>query len=105
MLLKQWGIIHCLIIRWEGATSKTARGRNKSLFGATSGPALSLSHLPRCPYITGMRLQSWTDWRMWMLGKVHPCRRSCPRLVSLLRFATVSVRKKRRAVVIRDSLY
>ena len=52
MLLKQWGIICCLTVRWEGATSKTARDGNKSLFGATSGLPLSLSHLPRCPYNT-----------------------------------------------------
>jgi len=36
------------------------------------------------PYITGMRLWSWSDWGMWMLVEVHPCRRGCPRLVSLL---------------------
>ena len=84
MLFRQWGIICCLAVRWERVTSKTARDGNKSLLGATSGLPLSLSHLPRCPYITGMRLWSWTDWGMWMLVKVHLCRRGCPRLVSLL---------------------
>ena len=69
---------------WEGATSKTVRDGNKSLFGATSGLSLSLSRLPRCPYITGVRLWSWKHWGMWMLVKVHPCRRGCPRLVNLL---------------------
>ncbi len=56
---------------WEGATSKTVRDGNKSLFGATSGLSLSLSRLPRCPYITGVRLWSWRDWGMWMLVNVH----------------------------------
>ena len=84
MLLRQWGIICCLTIMREGVTSETATGGNKSLFGATSGLPLSLSHLPRCPYIVGMRLWRWTDWGLWMLVKVHPCRRGCPRLVSLL---------------------
>ena len=56
MLLKQQGIICYLTVRWEGVTSKTARDGNKSLFGATSGLTLSLSHLPRCSYITGVRL-------------------------------------------------
>ena len=54
MLLKQWRIICCLTVRWEGATSKTVRDGNKSLFGATSTLPLSLSHLPRLPYITGV---------------------------------------------------
>ena len=36
------------------------------------------------PYITVMRLWSWRDWGKWMLVKVHPCRRGCLRLVSLL---------------------
>ena len=62
MLLEQWVIICCLTVRWEGATSKTARDGNKSLFWATSGLLLSLSHLPRYPYIIGMRLWSWRDW-------------------------------------------
>ena len=105
MLLRQWGIICCLTVRWEGETSKTARGGNKSLFGVRSGLPLSLSHLPRCPYITGMRLWSSKDWGMWMLVKLHPCRRGCPRLVSLLPILLQrQPGKKRRAVIIGDSL-
>lgn len=69
---------------WEGATSKTVRDGNKSLFGATSGLTLSLSHLPRCPYITGMRPWSWRDRGMWMSVKVHQCRRDCQGQVRLL---------------------
>ena len=84
ILLKLWGVICCFTVRWDGATSKTMRDRNKSLFRATRGLPLSLSPLPRCPYITGMRLWTWTGWGTWMLVKVHPCRRGCPRLVSLL---------------------
>ena len=77
---------------------------NKSLFGTTSRLPLSLSQLPRCPYIMGMRLWSWRDGGMWMLVKVHLCRRGCPSQ-SAARFATTSVRKKKeRAVIIRDSL-
>ena len=72
MLLKQWEIICCLTVRWEGAISKTARDGKKSLFGATSELPLSLSNLPRCPYIRGMMLWSWRCWEMWML--VHLCR-------------------------------
>jgi len=74
MLLKQWGIICCLTVRWDGVTSKTVRFGKKSLFGATSGLPLSLSHLPRYPYITGMWLWSWTHWGLWLLVKVHLCR-------------------------------
>ena len=55
MLLRQWGIICCLTVRWEGVASEPARDGNKSLFGATSRLPLGLSHLPRCPYIAGMR--------------------------------------------------
>ena len=56
MLLRHWGIICCITVRWEGATSKTVRDGNKSLFGATSGLPFSLSHLPRCPSTTVVRL-------------------------------------------------
>jgi len=61
ILFKQQGIICHLTVRWEGAISKTAGDGNKSLFGATSRLPLSLSHLLRCPYITGMKLWSWRD--------------------------------------------
>jgi len=71
----------------------------------TSGLPLSLSHLPRCPYITGMRLRSWRNWGMWMLVTVHLCRRGSPRLVSLLPVLLQRQSgKKRRAVIIGDSL-
>ena len=58
VVLKQWGIICCLTVRWGGVTSKTVRYGKKSLFGATSGLPLSLSHLPRCSSITLIRLWS-----------------------------------------------
>jgi len=105
MLLRQWGIICCLTIMREGVTSETATGGNKSLFGVTSCWPLSLPHLPRCPSVTGMWLWSWRVRGKWMLVKVHPCRSGCPRLVSLLPVLLhqQSV-KKRRAVVIGDSL-
>ena len=51
---------------WEGATSKTVRDGNKSLFSATSRLPLSLSHLPRYPYRTGMRLWSWRERGVWI---------------------------------------
>jgi len=58
MLLRQQGLIYPLTARWEGVTSKTARDGNEFLFTAASRLPLSLSHLPRCPYITRMRKQA-----------------------------------------------
>ena len=88
-----------------GVISETARDGNKSLFGAASGLPLNLSHLPRCPYVTGMRLWSWRDrGMMWMWVKVHPYRRGCPGLVRLLLVLLQhQLGKKRRAAIIGDS--
>ena len=105
MLLKQWGIICCLTVRWEGVTSKIARDGNKSLFGTTNGLPLNVSRLPRCPYITGMRLWSWRDWRDVDVGERPPMQeRLLKASQSAPRFATTSVRKNTRAVIIGDSL-
>ena len=60
------------------------RDGNKALIRAASRPPLSLSHPPRCPYITGMRPWSWRDRGMWMSVKVHQCRRDCQGQVRLL---------------------
>jgi len=105
MLLKQWEIICCLTVRWEGAASNPARDGNKSLFGATSRLPLSLSYLLRYPYIRGMRL-----WSLEGLGDVDVG--ECPSVQEGLpkasqpapSFATTTVRKKIRPVVIGDSL-
>jgi len=42
--------------RLTAEASKTATEGNKPLLGATSGLPLNLFHLPRCPYIIGIRL-------------------------------------------------
>jgi len=105
MLFRQWGIICCLAVRWERVTSKTARDGNKSLLGATSGLPLSLSHLPRCPYNTryeALELEGLGDVDV---GESPSVQERLPKAgQSAPRSATVSVRKKRRAVVIGDSL-
>jgi len=105
MLFRQWGIICCLAVRWERVTSKTARDGNKSLLGATSGLPLSLSHLPRCPYNTryeALELEGLGDVDV---GESPSVQERLPKAgQSAPRSATVSVRKKRRAVVRGDSL-
>ena len=73
---------HLLSHSQVGSSDLRDRDGNKSLFGTTNGLPLNVSRLPRCPYITGMRLWSWTGWGM--LVKVHLCRRGYPKLVSLL---------------------
>ena len=79
-------------------TSKTARDGNKSLLGATSGLPLSLSHLSRCP----LELEGLGDVDV---GESPSVQERLPKAgQSAPRSATVSVRKKRRAVVIGDSL-
>ena len=97
MLFRQWGIICRLAVRWERVTSKTARDGNKSLLGATSGLPLSLSHLSRCP----LELEGLGDVDV---GESPSVQERLPKASqSDSRSTTVSVRKKRGAVVIGDS--
>ena len=105
MLHKQWGIICCLTVRWGGVTSKTREGwkqvpvwGNKQTAPQPVPPswvplhnryeALELDRLGAADVGDSPSVQE----RLLKTSQSAPC------------FATMSVRKKRRAVVIGDSL-
>jgi len=105
MLLKWWRVICPLTVRWEGATSRTERDRNKSLFEAkkrTAPQPVPPSQVPLHNRYGALKLDGQGDVDV---GESPSMQERLPKArQSASRFATASVRKKRRAVIIGDSL-
>ena len=100
MLLRQWGIICCLTVWWEGVTSETVRNRNKSVWGnkRAAPQPVPPSQVPLHNRYEALELERLGDVDV---GESLSVQERLPKASqSAACFATTSVRKKRRAVEI-----
>lgn len=89
----------------QKAVSWTKRvNKDKPLLGAAGKPPLCLRRLPTCLYTAMMRLWMWkvSQRMMWMMAHLH--QRYCWTERTGPCVMTTSIRKKRWAVVVGDSL-